>query len=66
MTERKTPDPERAAASGLEMTENVMTAAAEEPNTTIGWVVRIRGLLLWRLIAQRNMHWFLGSKPLTG
>jgi len=36
MTERKTPDPERAAASGLEMTENVTTAAAEEPNTTMG------------------------------
>ena len=46
MAESKTPDPERAAASGLEMTENVMTAAAEEPNTTIGWVVRVGGLLL--------------------
>ena len=47
----KTPDPERAAASGLEMTVNV-TTAAEEPNTTIGQPVRVGGLLLWRLLAQ--------------
>jgi hypothetical protein len=45
MTERKTPDPEEAAACGLEMTENV-TTAAEEPNTTIGCVVQVGGLLL--------------------
>ena len=52
MTERKTPDPEEAAASGLEMTENVTKPADEEPNTTIGWVVRVGSLLLWRLLAQ--------------
>jgi len=46
MTERKTPDPEEAAASGLEMTENVTKPAAEEPNTTIGQPVRVGGLLL--------------------
>ena len=46
MTERKTPDPEEAAASGLEMTVNVTKPAAEEPNTTIGQPVRVGGLLL--------------------
>ena len=46
MAERKTPDPEEAAATGLEMTVNVTTAAVEEPNTTIGQTVQVRGLLL--------------------
>ena len=46
MAESKTPDPEKAAAAGLEMTLKVTTTAAEEPNTTIGWVVQVGGLLL--------------------
>ena len=47
MTERMTPDPEEAAASGLEMTVNVTKPAAiEEPSTTIGRVVQVGGLLL--------------------